>query len=236
VIETEIAGVYVDAGMNMMLQSGDCQGFYVLAENLCEEFVVQVGRSIVYPFIPGDLSDYDLETGIRLSTGLSVRKIAQGGSNVPFTSTSGISSAEESFIPFHGKPNGAATFPLADGGWVYVTDSEHANGKGGSYAVVFDTNGEVRDYQPLLQGTSRNNNGGASPFESWISCEAKEGGQCWQVDPTGEREPEVTILGGPDGGVLESFVRMMVLSVGRCGDRYKLFLFLPRLVICFDVL
>jgi hypothetical protein len=210
-IETEtvsqpaISGVYVDAGMNFIMRSGDCLGFYVLYEGVCEDFDVDVGQPLLYPYVPGDLSVYNLETGLRLSTGLVAREIARTGENVKFTSTQ-TDMAESSATPFHAKPNGAATFPLDDGGWTYITGSALPNGKGGAYAVVFDSDGEVRDYQPRLTGTSRNSNGGVTPFGTWISCEVKGDGQCWQVDPRGGREPELTFLGGPEGGYLESFV------------------------------
>lgn len=204
VTPNDIAGVYVDAGMNMMIESGDCMGFYVLDEARCETFSVMAGKPVVYPYIPGDLLKYDPETGVHLSTGLVVREIARTGLSVKFTSSQ--TDLVFSNLPFHKSPNGAAIFPMSDGGWVYMTDSERANGNGGSYAVTFDAGGNVKDYQVRLSGTSRNNNGGASPFNSWVSCEVIPNGQCWQVDPLGKRDPEVTILGGADGGYLESVV------------------------------
>ena len=204
VSENDIEGVFVDAGMNVMERSGDCAGFFVLAEDYCSEFHTIGGRPAVYPYVPGDLLKRDDETGLQLSTGLVIRKIAHSGNPVKLTSS--YSTLVESDLPFHIKPNGGATFPLDDGGWVYISGSQRANGKGGVYALIFDSEGNVRDYQIRLQGTSRNNNGGVSPASTYISCEVALSGQCWQVHPLGEREPEETILGGSEGGFLESVV------------------------------
>ena len=86
-----------------------------------------------------------------------------------------------------------------------MSNSDRANRNGGSYALVFDKDGDLRDYQPRLLETSRNNNSGKSPFGTWISCEVVPEGQCYQVDPLGIREPQVTVLGGSEGGHFESF-------------------------------
>jgi hypothetical protein len=188
--------------MNLIVQSGNCDGFYLLEEDICEAFTAEGTQSIIFPYVAGDLSEFNIETGIRVSTGLKIREIARSGNAVPLTS----SETDEtiSALEFHIEPNGGGSFPLEDGGWVYMSNSDRANRNGGTYAVMFDSDGEVKDYQPRLERTSRNNNSGKSPFGTWLSCEVVPGGQCWQVDPLGEREPELTILGGPEGGFLES--------------------------------
>jgi hypothetical protein len=38
-----------------------------------------------------------------------------------------------------------------------------------------------------------------------VTCEELSGGQCWQVDPTGARRPQVTVIGGAAGGSFEAF-------------------------------
>ena len=40
---------------------------------------------------------------------------------------------------------------------------------------------------------------------TWVSCEEYPGGQCVQVDPTGVKAPEITAIGGQDGGLFEAF-------------------------------
>ncbi|KAL7535205.1 hypothetical protein ACHAXR_006337, partial [Thalassiosira sp. AJA248-18] len=75
----------------------------------------------------------------------------------------------------------------------------------------FNKNGDVVDYKTLLNNTSRNCGGGLSPWNTWISCEEVDGGQCWQVDPNplgaNHENPMETLLGGDDGGLYENVVR-----------------------------
>jgi hypothetical protein len=47
--------------------------------------------------------------------------------------------------------------------------------------------------------------GGKTPWNTWISCEEREKGEVYQVDPSGKRSPEKTVLGGASGGRFESF-------------------------------
>ena len=55
---------------------------------------------------------------IRMSTGLSVRKIAQTGSFTRYAN------GKESNERFHAQMDGAGVVGLPDGGWVYVSNSE----------------------------------------------------------------------------------------------------------------
>jgi hypothetical protein len=41
--------------------------------------------------------------------------------------------------------------------------------------------------------------------KSWVSCEEYNGGQIWQVDPTGIKPSQMTSLGLNDPGNYESF-------------------------------
>jgi len=60
----------------------------------------------------------DQALSIRMSSGLSVRKIAQTGSATQFRD------GRESGQSFHGMMDGAGVVPLPDGGYVYVSNSE----------------------------------------------------------------------------------------------------------------
>ena len=170
-----------------------------------QEHVVepQTKRSTFEPFVPGDLSVHDDASGLLLSRGLSVRQIAQAGMPVAYTSSE--SSASFSNLTFHTQPDGAAVFPLDGGGWVYLSnDKQEKFGRGGVYAVVFDSDGEVLSYEQRLDKTTRNCGGGRTPHSTFISCEEYDRGRCHQIDPTGQRKPRVTRLTEPEGGSFES--------------------------------
>jgi hypothetical protein len=138
-----------------------------------------------------------------MSEGLTSRILAETGESVEYTNGS------ESGVPFHRQPDAGAVFdddrPENEGGWIYVSNSEDVRqGKGGVGAFTFDKDGNVIDYRLILAGTTHNCGGGRTPFGAWISCEETDGGQNWQVDPTGVRKAAVITL-GKDGGRFESF-------------------------------
>jgi hypothetical protein len=58
---------------------------------------------------------------------------------------------------FHKRPDGAACIPTEDGGWIYVSNSEH--NRGGVGAIKFDSQGRVVNYKRILNGTSTNCSG-----------------------------------------------------------------------------
>ena len=157
----------------------------------------------MYPYIPGELSVNDTATGLLLSSGLSVRQLAKTGEPISFGGV--LASQNMSAIPFHMEPDGAAVVATDDGGWIYVSNSEALNGTGGVYGLVFDNTGEIRDYRQLLGNTTRNCNGGLTAWKTWVTCEETAGGQCWQVDPLGIRDPEPTSIAEPKGGNFEAF-------------------------------
>ena len=108
---------------------------------------------------PGELTVQ--ENGMILSKGLKSRLLAKPGENVAYHN------GEMSNIPFHIRPDGAATFPVPDdygsnkGGWVYVSNSEGKElGSGGVGAVMFDKDGNVIKYKNILNGTTMNCAGG----------------------------------------------------------------------------
>jgi len=153
------------------------------------------------PYFMGDEFDTYEDLGIEVSRGLSVRVIARTGEPVQFAN------GDESKLDAHTWPDGAGVVPLnpddpAEGGYVYVSNSEEDDGKAGVYGIYFDKDGNLYDYRALLQKTTWNCGGGLTPWNTWVSCEEHESGQCWQIDPVNMRAEE-TVLGG-SGGEYES--------------------------------
>lgn len=111
--------------------------------------------------------------GVRLPAGFRARLVGLTGTAVPGTT-----------FPWVGQPDGAATFALPDGGWIYAANSELNGGGGGAAAIRFAADGSIVDAYRILAGTKWNCAGGATPWGTWLSGEEFRQGQVWECDPT----------------------------------------------------
>ena len=87
--------------------------------------------------------------GVQVPVGFTCRIIA----------TTGVPVAPSTYV-WHAAPDGGSCFPTADGGWVYVSNSEVALGGGGVGVLRFDSSGATIDAYRILSGTHRNCAGG----------------------------------------------------------------------------
>ncbi|MFI6497321.1 alkaline phosphatase PhoX [Nonomuraea typhae] len=118
------------------------------------------------PLLPADAD------GLALPQGFSGRIVARSGRKV-------------AGLTWHAAPDGGACFP--DGsGWIYVSNAEVPL-LGGAAAVRFRADGSIAAAYRILSGTSLNRAGGATPWHTWLSCEATERGRVFECDPYGER-------------------------------------------------
>ena len=130
--------------------------------------------------VVGPLGDPD-DNGLRLPDGFTSRIVAR----------SGIPPVPDIDYVWHDAPDGGATFPADDGGWIYVSNSEMSDGRGGVGALRFGSDGALLSAYSILNGTNRNCAGGPTPWGTWLSCEETPTGSVWECDPTGSNEAVV---------------------------------------------
>jgi len=150
--------------------AGTAAGSLALGPSFWRQALAATARAGTSPYGPLQAPD---QNGILLPAGFTSREIARSG--LPVAGTLHL---------WHLGPDGGATFPVSDGGWVYVSNSE-VPAVGGASAVAFRPDGTIRDAYRILTGTSLNCAGGPTPWGTWLSCEEHERGLVWECDPTG---------------------------------------------------
>jgi hypothetical protein len=144
-----------------------------------------------------------VENGMTLSEGLSSRLIATTNQTILYGT--GVFSA----LRMHGHAAGGDTFvdtrPGNPGGWVYLSGRDEA--VGGVAALTFNKDGQVIDYEMILEETVFSSNGGRTPWNTWVTGEREVEtlkGRVYQLDPMGIQETALLTMSG-EGGAYGGF-------------------------------
>ncbi|GAA2590487.1 DUF839 domain-containing protein [Actinomadura fulvescens] len=110
--------------------------------------------------------------GVQLPAGFTSRIVARS-----------LQRVEGTRHTWHAAPDGGACYRDGDG-WIYVSNSEVPL-VGGASAVRFDATGKITSAYRILNGTTLNCAGGATPWNTWLSCEEHDYGLVYETDPYG---------------------------------------------------
>jgi len=151
-----VNGDHISGGMDGCepnLVNGDLHHGYLNQTHYYEDASRELGTT----YRPGDFSKGKLSSDglLRLSNGLSCKRIAKAGQKVKFAN------GKTSNQRFHMMPDGAAVFPKANGGWYYVSNAEVDKlgdtwQHGGVGRIEFDKNGKVIGYKKIANHMKKN--------------------------------------------------------------------------------
>jgi secreted PhoX family phosphatase len=120
------------------------------------------------------------ENGISLPEGFRSRIVARSGQK-PLAFSG---------YHWHYAPDGGAVFETENKGWIYVSNSEMADGEGGVGALEFDQHAQLVDAYSICDRTNKNCAGGPTPWGTWLTCEEISRGRVLECDPSGKCAPQ----------------------------------------------